>query len=154
MALKTRVRLPPLPPFLMRLYNVYGKLVYRTVNRYIIKWDGKSRSKAQFKVKQFLKPYWLANIVYEEFPVYGTRMSVDILNATKKIAIEVQGKQHSNFSRFFHANSRMKYLESIKRDLKKAEWLEKNNFKLIEVEYNEVDQLTKSFFEKKFNTVL
>ena len=154
MVLKTRVRLPPLPPFLMRLYNVYGKLVYRTVNRYIIKWDGKSRSKAQFKVKQFLKPHWLANIVYEEFPVYGTRMSVDILNATKKIAIEVQGKQHSNFSRFFHANSRMKYLESIKRDLKKAEWLEKNNFKLIEVEYNEVDQLTKGFFEKKFNTVL
>ena len=138
----------------MRLYNIYGKLVYRNVNKYIINWDGKSRSKAQFKAKQFLKSFWLANIVYEEFPVYGTRMSVDLLNATKKIAIEVQGKQHSSFNQFFHDNSRMKYLASIKRDFKKAEWLKENKFKLIEIEYDEIDSLSKSFFKKNFNLIL
>ena len=138
----------------MRLYNIYGKLVYKNVNKYAINWDGKSRSKAQFKVKQFLKSFWFTNVAFEEFPVYGTRMSVDLLNATKKIAIEVQGKQHSNFNQFFHGNSRMKYLESIKRDFKKAEWLEKNKFKLVEIEYDEIDKLSKSFFKKNFNLIL
>ena len=66
----------------MRLYNVNGKLVNRSVNRYLINWDGKSRSKAQFNVKQFLKKYWLGHVVFEEFPVYGTKMHVDILDAT------------------------------------------------------------------------
>ena len=41
-------------------------------------------------------------------------MTVDILNATKKIAIEVQGKQHTEFNKFFHNNSRADYLNGIK----------------------------------------
>ena len=67
----------------MRLKNIYGKLVYKNVKSKLIDWDGKSRSKVQRQVKKFLKDYWSKCIVYEEFPVYGSRMSVDILNATK-----------------------------------------------------------------------
>ena len=138
----------------MRLYNIYGRLQKRSVSKYLINWNKKSRSKIQFKVKKFLEPFWKSNIVYEEFPVYGTRMSVDILNATKKIAIEVQGRQHSEFNKFFHGNSRLKYLEGIKRDIKKAEWLEKNGFILLEVEEDEVDLLSIKFFLDKFGTIL
>lgn len=87
-------------------------------------------------------------MVYEEFPVYGTRMKVDILNATKKIAVEVNGRQHSNFNAFFHNNSRAKYLASIKRDVQKREWLEKNSFTLIEIEEHEVPLLSEEFIVK------
>jgi len=138
----------------MRLYNIYGRLQKRSVSKYLIKWNKKSRSKIQFRTKKFLEPFWKSNVVYEEFPVYGTRMSVDILNATKKIAIEVQGKQHSEFNKFFHGNSRLKYLEGIKRDIKKAEWLEKNGFILLEIEEDEVDLLSIKFFMDKFSTIL
>jgi hypothetical protein len=138
----------------MRLLNIYGKLQSKTVGKYLINWDGKSRSKIQFKVKQFLKTFWQNQIVYEEFPVYGTRMHVDILNATKRVAIEVNGAQHSKFNKFFHANSRQKYLDSIKRDLEKAKWLESNNFILIEVEESEVSSLSLEFFKKNFNLSL
>ena len=88
--------------------------------------------------------------MYEEFPVYGSRMTVDILNATKKLAVEVQGKQHGEFNKFFHDNSRLKYLEGIKRDIKKAEWLENNGFILLEIEEDEVDSLSLEFFLEKF----
>ena len=98
----------------MRLYNIKGKLQSRLVSKFLIDWDKKSRSKIQFKVKQFLKPYWQNHIVYEEFPVYGTRLKVDLLNATKKVAVEVNGRQHSSFNKFFHNNSRAEYLKSIK----------------------------------------
>jgi hypothetical protein len=138
----------------MRLYNVYGKLQKKNVSPYLIKWDNESRSKIQRTVKQFLKPFWKAQMVYEEFPVYGTKLKVDILNATKKIAIEVNGVQHNSFNKFFHSNSRTNYLKSIKRDMQKSEWLEKNNFTLIEIEQNEVKELSKKFFKNKFNIIL
>ena len=138
----------------MRLYNIYGKLQSKNVNRYLIKWGGKSRSLLQKKVKDFFKTYWKNQVVYEEFPVYGTRMKVDFINATKKIAVEVNGPQHSNFNKFFHGGSRLKYLESIKRDVAKANWLESNNFTLIEIEEDEVDSLSLKFFKKNFNILL
>jgi predicted PolB exonuclease-like 3'-5' exonuclease len=138
----------------MRLLNIYGKLQAKNVSKFLIKWNGKSRSKIQFRVKQFLKSYWESQVVYEEFPVYGTRMHVDILNATKKIAIEVNGSQHSKFNKFFHAGSRLKYLESIKRDVAKAGWLEHNGFTLVEIEENEVDTLNKDFFKNNYNIIL
>ena len=76
----------------------------KNVSKYKIDWEKKSRSKIQFAVKQFLKPHWCYQVCFEEFPVFGSKMSVDILNATKKIAIEVNGPQHKKFNKFFHNN--------------------------------------------------
>ena len=135
----------------MRLYNIKGRLQSKNVSKYLIDWDGKSRSKIQFSVKQFLKSFWKNQIVYEEFPVYGTRLKVDILNATKKIAIEVQGKQQSQFNKFYHKNSASNYLSSIKRDVQKREWLELNNFKILEIEQEDINQLSLEYIEKTFN---
>ena len=137
----------------MRLIGINGKLINKNVSKYKINWHEPSASNLQYQVKQFLCPYWKHQIVYEEFPVYQTRMRVDILNATKRIAVEVNGTQHSQYSKFFHGN-RANYLRSIKRDFKKLEWLELNKFKLIEIEADEVEQLTKEFIEKKFNIII
>jgi hypothetical protein len=122
----------------------------KNVAKYLIDWNKKSRSKLQFNVKQFLKSFWQYQIVYEEFPVYGTRMSVDILNFTKKIAVEVNGPQHRKFNAFFHHNSKAKYHESIKRDWQKTEWLERNGFELVEIEDKEINQLSAKFIKDKF----
>ena len=138
----------------MRLYNVNGKLVSRSVNKYLIDWNKKSRSKAQFQTKQFLKKYWLGHVVFEEFPVYGTKMHVDILNATAKIAIEVNGAQHDKFVPFFHKNSRLNYLKGIKRDHIKHNWLESNNFVVIQVLDSEVKELSKKYFKDHFDVNL
>ena len=134
----------------MRLISVTGRAVNRNVSKYLIDWGKKSRSKIQFKTKQFLKEYWENHIVYEEFPVYGTRLKVDILNATKKIAVEVNGTQHSSFNKFFHGDSRQKFLQSIKRDCKKLDWLESNGFEVIEIEQKEVPLLSYKFIKEQF----
>tara|TARA_R110000824_G_scaffold88360_6_gene217280 strand:- start:1013 stop:1429 length:417 start_codon:yes stop_codon:yes gene_type:complete len=138
----------------MRLYNVYGKLQSKNVTKFLIDWDSKSRSKLQFKAKQFFKTVWENQIVYEEFPVFGSRMKVDLLNATKKIAIEVNGPQHSSFNKFFHNNSRMKYLDSLKRDHEKSLWLEQNNFTLVELEKQDVDTLSRELLCEKFKVLI
>jgi hypothetical protein len=134
----------------VRLKNIYGRYVNKNVEKYRIDWEEKSRSKAQFRTKEFLKQYWQNDIVYEEFPVYGTRMKVDIVNMTKKIAIEVQGNQHYSFNKHFHKNSRLKYLASLKRDVKKIEWLELNDFLVAEITEDETKSLSRKFFEESF----
>ena len=135
----------------MKLLNVYGKAVSKNVSQYLIDWDASSRSKVQFNTKQFLKKYWKNHIVYEEFPVFGSRLKVDIINATLKIAVEVHGRQHSAFNKFFHGDYRLNYLKSIKRDVAKENWLSLNKFQLVEIYENEVKDLTEQFFRDKFN---
>jgi hypothetical protein len=133
----------------MRLLNVNGTLVNKNVRKYLVNWEGKSRSKLQYKFKQFLYPYWKNHIVYEEFPVYGSMLKVDLLNATKKIAVEIQGNQHESFNKFFHDNSRLKYLQSIKRDVKKVKWLEINEFKFLELYESDLKTLSPQYIEEK-----
>ena len=138
----------------MKLYNIYGRVVNRNVFKYLIKWDSKSRSKIQEKTKLFLKDYWKNHVVYEEFPVYGSRMKVDLLNATKKIAVEVHRPQHTEFNKFFHNNSRLNFLKSIKRDVKKEEWLKLNKYTFVEIYYDEVSDLSEKFFKDTYNIIL
>jgi hypothetical protein len=138
----------------MKLYNIYGRVVNRNVFKYLIKWDSKSRSKIQEKTKLFLKDYWENHVVYEEFPVYGSRMKVDLLNATKKIAVEVHGPQHTEFNKFFHNNSRLNFLKSIKRDVKKEEWLTLNKYTFVEIYYDEINDLSEKFFKDTYNIIL
>jgi len=124
------------------------------VSKYLISWKKKSKSKLQFSVKEFLQPYWKNHIVYEEFPVYGTRMKVDFVNTTKKIAIEVNGPQHDEFNKFFHGNSRAKYLQSMKRDVQKADWLENNGFILMQIYKDDIPKLNLSYIRKTFDISL
>ena len=133
----------------MRLLNVNGTLVNKNVRKYLVNWEGKSRSKLQYKFKQFFYPYWKNHIVYEEFPVYGSMLKVDLLNATKKIAVEIQGEQHESFNKFFHDNSRFKYLQSIKRDVKKEKWLEMNEFKFLQLYESDLKTLSPQYIEEK-----
>lgn len=129
---------------------MYGRLIFKNVSKYSIQWDKPSKSKIQFKVKQFLKPYWRGHCCYEEFPVYQTLLKVDILNATLRIAVEVHGPQHSEYH-YFHNGHPGEYLNSIKRDMKKIGWLEKNEFKIVEINHDEVDLLSRQFFKEKFD---
>lgn len=104
----------------------------RNLQKYLIDWSSDSRSKFQSEVKKFLKRYWLHNIVFEEFPIVGTRLSLDFYNANKKIAVEVQGRQHVKYVEFFHQN-RSNFLSQLKRDQNKERFCEINEIKLITI---------------------
>jgi len=134
----------------VKLYDIKGRLVNKSVSKYRVDWDGKCRSNIQFEVKQFFKTFWYGQICYEEFPVYGTRMKVDLVNMTKRIAVETQGAQHESFNKFFHNNSRANYLRSITRDYDKIVWLENNNFKILEIFEEDLASLSRKYILDKF----
>jgi very-short-patch-repair endonuclease len=106
-------------------------------SRYLINWDKKCRSKIQKRVKDLLYSYWMADVVFEELPVVGTRMTIDFYNANKKVAIEVDGNQHYKFNKFFHSNSRQNFLSQLQRDEKKEYFCEINNIKLVRILEND-----------------
>ena len=116
------------------------------VQKYIIDWDSSSKSKFQKSVKDFLRDYWNRHVVFEEFPVAGTRMTFVFYNANEKVAIEVQGGQHTKYVPFFHGNYKNNYLMQLKRDHQKHDFCELNDIKLVEI--YEKDKLSKDFFKK------
>jgi hypothetical protein len=116
---------------------------------YRINWDGPSRSKIQNRVKKILKKAWLAHVVFEEFPVVGTKMTLDFYNANKKIAIEVQGKQHTKYTPFFHGKNKINYISQLRRDHQKREFCEKNSIELFEI--HEGDSLSEEFIFSVIN---
>lgn len=105
----------------------------RNPTKYLIKWDKKCRSKIQKRVKDLLYKHWAADVVFEEFPVLGSRMTIDFYNANKKIAIEVDGGQHYKYNKFFHSNSRQNFLEQLKRDEIKDSFCEINEIKIVRI---------------------
>ena len=122
----------------MKFKTLNGKeRLIKNARKYAINWDKKSKSDIQFRVKQFIRPYWGRDIVFEELRVVGTRLSLDFYNANKKIAIEVQGKQHQQFNKFFHNNNRANWLDQLKRDDLKLKFCLTNGIKLVEI-YEEI----------------
>ncbi len=115
-------------------------------HKYSIDWDGVSKSKFQKSVKDFLEEYWSSHVVFEEFPIAGTRMTFDFYNANEKIAIEVQGGQHTRYVPFFHGKYKNNYLMQLKRDHQKHDFCELNNIKLVEI--YEKDIISKDLFKK------
>ncbi len=110
-------------------------------SKYLIDWDKKCRSKIQKRVKDLLHRHWISDIVFEELPVLGTRMTLDFYNANKKLAIEVDGNQHYKFNKFFHSNSRQNFLSQLQRDEKKEYFCEINQIRLVRIlEKDTLDQ--------------
>lgn len=113
---------------------------------HLIKWSGDSRSKFQFNVKQFLQKYWKHDMVFEELPLAGSRMTFDFYNATQNIAIEVQGQQHIKYTPFFHGKAKSNFLGQIRRDNDKQKYCELNKIRLIEIYPN--DPIDEQSFKK------
>ena len=106
--------------------------------KYLIDWDADCKRGIQETVKNVLHGNWFADVVFEEFPVAGTRLTFDFFNATRNIAVEVDGNQHYKYNKFFHSNSRQNFLSQLKRDEKKEYFCEINNIELIRILESEI----------------
>lgn len=119
--------------------------------KYLIDWNSESRSKFQKQVKDFVKEYWMNDVVFEEFPLAGSRLSFDFYNSNKKVAIEVQGGQHLKYTPHFHGKSKSNWLGQIRRDNDKEKFCKINGIKLVEI-YPK-DKLSVDLFES-FGVIL
>jgi hypothetical protein len=132
--------------------NKPGQFVNVQIADYLIDWDRKV-SGPQMKVKKFLYPYWKSHVVTEELVIPGSRLRCDLLNWTRRIAIEVSPKGSHSWNPFFH-KTRVGFGSAMGRDLDKAKWLEENGLKLVEVLDDDLDTLSVSWFQSKYGITL
>ena len=137
---------------LIKFKTLNGRTKDVQINKYRVDWEKQSLSKFQMEIKLFLQPYWGKQIVCEEFTIPSTRLSIDIFNVNLNLAIECQGRQHTQYVPFL-SGSRLGYLAQLKRDIQKEEWCALNGIRLIEI-FPEDVPLTKKFFKEKFDIIL
>lgn len=96
------------------------------------------------KARILLKKIFPFESIYEETTLLGSKrlnrpnLKADFIIPSKKILVEVHGKQHYEYSSFFHGN-KLNFLEHKSRDLRKEEWCHLNNIQYIELPYNETE---------------
>lgn len=115
-----------------------------------INWDKKCRSKFQFAIKQFFKPFWLTHSVYEELRIPGNLLYIDLINFSKKIVVETSGEQHQSYNKHFHKGNPLNYIGQIKRDLLKQEWCEMNGFEFIEIFPDDEEKISRAYIVEKY----
>lgn len=126
------------------------------VHKYLINWDKKvtrggkkNFGKFQFDVKRLLRPFWEEDIVLEEMPVpalIGQRgKSIDIVNITQGICIEVDGNFHHSLNNWLHKDKEC-LRKQMYRDDFKLRWAELNNFKMVNI--YEGDELNINLLKK------
>jgi len=84
--------------------------------------------------------------IYEEILLPGSSKRAgdkpqyaDIFIPSKKMIVEVHGKQHYEFCMHFHQN-KLGFMKAQRRDRDKKEWCQINDIKYVELPYNKIDQ--------------
>ena len=130
-----------------------GRDAYMSPTKYRIDWD-RVVSGPQKRVKDFLKPYWKNDAVFEEARIPRSLLRIDLLNVSKGIVVEVSPMQHSAYHPFFHG-SEEGFKQSLKRDLIKAQWAELNNLTYVELcEEDLAAGLSRKLFKTKYGVTL
>lgn len=141
----------------MKIQDLSGRSHNLVLTDYLIDWNPKREvSKPQAAVKKFLYPYWRGHIVTEECPLKtgkGRPMRGDLMNWTRRIAVEISPSSSHAFNAFFH-KSRLSFGAAVGRDLNKIAWFEKNGFTLIELGDEDLADLTAKMFLEKHGVTL
>lgn len=132
----------------MKWITQKGNIRHLNPKKYAISWDGPSISLFQFNVKQYFKEAWEDDIVGEEVTLPYTRLRVDILNFTRKIAVECNGKFHAEHTSYFQKTKEDFYWQ-VTKDVQKEMLLELNGFRVIEI-YEKNMPLTEPWIIKTF----
>jgi hypothetical protein len=141
----------------MKVQDLKGRSHNLILTNHLIDWNPKREvSKPQAAVKSFLRPYWERHIVTEECPLKtgkGRPMRSDLMNWTRRIAVEVSPSSSHKWNAFFH-KSRHSFGAAVGRDLDKITWFEKNGFTLIELGDEDLADLTAKMFLEKHGVTL
>jgi len=111
-------------------------------------------SELHLRARLLLKTIFPGELVFEEVSLPGSKTSkngilfLDFLLPNKLLGFEVQGEQHEKYTPMFHKN-RVNFGRAQQRDSYKREWCELNNILLIELNFNETDEIWRQKIEAR-----
>ena len=128
----------------MKVKGINGKeYVWNLTGYNVFDDDKRKRSKYHVRARNLLKEIFNSYRILEEVKLPGStelhRKSVlylDFYIPSIKLAVEVHGEQHYEYSPFFH-KSKADFLKSKARDEDKIAWCELNDINIIVLKYSE-----------------
>ena len=128
----------------MKVIGLNNREYNLNLKKYIVRADDKTKkSKYHLQARELIKQIFSSYTILEEVKLPGSRdpskkstLFLDFLVPGVKMAIEVHGQQHYEYSPFFH-KTKAGFYQSLKRDEIKAEWCELNNFNLVVLKYSD-----------------
>lgn len=119
----------------MKVRSLSGKEATLSTNRntFPMKSREACKSQIQYDCGQFLLEKFPFDPILEEVSVPHENLSIDFLIPSRKLAFEIQGRQHDKYVPFFH-KSPQNFLASKERDSRKQKWCEINGITLYHVD--------------------
>jgi len=128
----------------MKVVGLNGREYNINLKKYLVKRNDKTvKSKYHIAARELLADMFSGYTVLEEVKLPGSRcpskksaLFLDFFIPTLMLGIEVHGRQHYEFCKFFH-KTMAGFLQSNKRDFIKEDWCELNDIELIVLKYSD-----------------
>lgn len=115
--------------------------------------EDENRSKLHLRARELIKTMFPYDKFYEDVTLPGSSngsnksvLYADFFLPLRKLMIEVNGRQHTEYVRFFHGDKN-NYKKSLARDKNKIAWCELNNIRIVYLNHDEDDET----WRKKIN---
>lgn len=118
----------------MKLTGLDGKShnVNISANKYPLRNEAACKSAIQYRCGQMIHQAYPSEVILEEFPLPGGKLTLDFFLPRLRVAFEIHGVQHDKFVGHFHKNVQG-FHKSRMRDNNKSHWCAINNIRLFEV---------------------
>lgn len=117
----------------MKLIDMNGNEVRANVSASNFPIRGESsKSMIQQNAGKILVSKYSLYTILEEWPIPGSKLTIDFFIPQLRIAVEVDGSQHKKFNKFFHGTIE-NFRKQKERDARKKSWCEMNNIDLYSV---------------------
>jgi len=131
----------------MKVIGLNGKEYAWNLNGYSVAAnDERKRSKYHLRARKILKELFHSYRILEEVKLPGSTpkhrkgvLYLDFYIPQIMLAIEVHGKQHYEYTPFFH-KTKADFILAKSKDEDKIEWCELNNIDLITLKYSDNDE--------------
>jgi len=128
----------------MKVVGLNGREYNINLKKYLVKKNDKTvKSKYHIAARELFAEMFSGYTVLEEVKLPGSRcpskksaLFLDFFIPTLMLGIEVHGRQHYEFCKFFH-KTMAGFLQSNKRDFIKEDWCELNDVELIVLKYSD-----------------
>lgn len=128
----------------MKVLGLNGRTYILDIKKYIIRKDDKTvKSKYHMATRELLADMFKGYTILEEVKLPGSRdpskkstLFLDFFIPNLSLAVEVHGRQHYEFVKFFH-KTKAGFLTAKKRDDIKEQWCELNDIELIVLNYED-----------------
>jgi len=114
---------------IVKIYD--GSEININLKKYLLK-ETYQRSKFQTRIKEQLKEEYPSDNIYEEVYIPIEKLYLDLFIPSRQLVIEIQGRQHKIYTKFFHRTI-VDFNNQKNRDERKIAWCLLNHLKLIEI---------------------